>query len=136
MPAALQSSLVVAFSHRNRSQPAPRGVNPGNCDAFRSDNGAAGRGVCAALTCDVAYGSAAAPAVATTDFMKPRRDSLFTSATTCSSCSGESHGQPSGPWGPENFQEFDDRPDLVPRELALESRHVIHLGAQLNGVAI
>src|SRR6478609_6343087 len=95
MPAALQSSLVVAFSQRNRSQPAPRGVSPGNCDALRSDNGATGWGVCAAVIGDDAYGNAAAPAVAATDFTNPRRDSLFTSATTCSSCSG----QPQDPAG-------------------------------------
>jgi len=58
MPAELQSSLVVAFSHRKRSQPAPRGVSPGNCDALRSDRGAPGCGVCAAVICAVLYGSA------------------------------------------------------------------------------
>ena len=46
MPAALQSSLVVAFSHRNRSQPAPRALSPGNCETLRSDNGATGAGGC------------------------------------------------------------------------------------------
>src|SRR6478735_2452033 len=81
MPAELQSSLVVAFSQRNRSQPAPRGVSPGNCAALRSDNGATGAGVCAAVTCPATTrGSAAAPAVAATDLTKPRRDSLFSSA--------------------------------------------------------
>ena len=42
----------------------------------------------------------------------------------------------SRPWGSKNFQVFDDRPDLVPGELALESRHVVDLRAQLDGVAI
>src|SRR6476659_6819346 len=38
--------------------------------------------------------------------------------------------------GSENLQILDDRPDLVPRELALESRHVVDLRAQLHGVTV
>src|SRR4051794_8247660 len=118
MPAELQSSLVVAFSHRKRNHPAPRGVSPGNSDALRNDSGAGGCGVCAAVTCAVAYpGSAAAPAVAATDFTNPRRESLFISATACSSCSVESrHPTDSRLGGSKNFDVFDNRPDLVSRE--------------------
>src|SRR3954471_17242147 len=107
MPAELQSSLVVAFSQRNRSQPAPRGVSPGNCAALRSDNGATGAGVCAAVTCPATTrGSAAAPAVAATDLTKPRRDSLFTSAITDST--RDSNGL--RPRRPKHLQVLDDRP--------------------------
>src|SRR5262245_48375825 len=82
MPAELQSSRVVAFSHRNRSHPAPRAVRPGNCEALRSDSGGTSATVCgAAFWADTKFGNAAAPAVAATDFTKPRRDSLFSSAT-------------------------------------------------------
>src|SRR5262245_15879554 len=87
MPAELQSSLVVAFSQRNRNQPAPRAVRPGNGETLRSDSGGTSATVCGAAFCaDTKLGNAAAPAVAATDFTKPRRESLFCSDTIHSQC--------------------------------------------------